>query len=277
MTTDDQALADRFEANRPRLRAVALRMLGSAAEADDAVQEAWLRLARTGAGTIDNLDAWLTTVVGRVSLDMLRKHTYRREEALPEQAVTALTPEEEAVRADSVGVALLIVLDTLTPAERLAFVLHDLFAVSFDEIAPIVGRSPEAARQLASRARRRVRSHPASPGADPSAQRQLVEAFLTAARGGDVATLLTLLDPEVSTRVDGQEARQGSAAVARFFAGRAQAARPALVDGEIGFAVVVGGRTEVVVRLTVHDGRIRAMDSFRNPELVRGHEVVLLG
>ena len=274
MTTDDQALAERFEASRPRLRAVALRMLGSAAEADDAVQEAWLRLSRTGAGAIDNLDAWLTTVVGRISLDMLRRHAHRREESLPDPAGPALTPEEEAVRADSVGVALLIVLDTLTPAERLAFVLHDLFAVSFDEIAPIVGRSPDAARQLASRARRRVRAHPPAPGA--SAQRRLVDAFLTAARGGDVATLLTLLDPDVTTRVDGRPGRQGSAAVAKFFAGRAQAARPALVDGTIGLVVVVDGQTKVVVRLNFHDGRIQRMDSFVDPDRIREHEVVLL-
>jgi RNA polymerase sigma-70 factor, ECF subfamily len=276
MTTDDRILAERFEANRPRLRAVALRMLGSAAEAEDAVQEAWLRLARTGAGTIDNLDAWLTTVVGRVSLDMLRRHSHRREEPLPEQALTELTPEEEAVRADSVGVALLIVLETLTPAERLAFVLHDLFAVSFDEIAPIVGRSPDAARQLASRARRRVRAHPATPGGDPSAQRRLVDAFLTAARGGDVAGLLTLLDPEVTTRVDGRPGRQGSAMVARFFAGRAQAARPALIDGALGIAVIVDGHTKGVLRLTVVDGRIHAIDAVMDQARISDLEVVVL-
>jgi RNA polymerase sigma-70 factor, ECF subfamily len=278
MTTDDQVLAERFEVSRPRLRAVAHRMLGSAAEAEDAVQEAWLRLARAGAGPIDNLDAWLTTVVGRVCLDMLRRHTYRREEALPDRAeAPAPSPEEEAVLADSVGVALLIVLDTLSPAERLAFVLHDLFAVSFDEIAPIVGRSPDAARQLASRARRRVRAHPATPGADPAADRRLVDAFLTAARGGDVATLLTLLDPDVQTRVEGREGRQGSAAVAHFFAGRAQTARTALVDGAVGVAVVADGRTKVILRLTIEGHRIRAIDALMDPARIADLEVVMLG
>src|SRR5690348_9786354 len=197
--TEDDVLAARFEENRPRLRAVAYRMLGSAAEADDAVQEAWLRLHRTGTGAVDNLAAWLTTVVGRVCLDMLRSRTSRREEPLDvaaEPPAPGTDPEDEAVLADSVGVALLVVLGTLAPIERLAFVLHDLFAVSYDEIAPIVGRSPAATRQLASRARRRIQASGPAGGARPAAdgaRRQLVEAFLAAARGGDFAELLTLL------------------------------------------------------------------------------------
>jgi RNA polymerase sigma-70 factor, ECF subfamily len=263
-------LADRFEENRPRLRAVAYRMLGSQAEADDAVQEAWLRLSRSG-GAVDNLAAWLITVVGRVCLDMLRSRTARREDGYAEQpaepAAGGPDPEREALLADAVGVALLVVLETLTPAERLAFVLHDLFAVSFDEIAPIVGRSPAAARQLASRARRRVRAGDhTEPGAP--ADRRIVEAFLDASRGGDMATLLTLLDPDVETRVDRRPALQGADAVARFFAGRARTARAALIDGTLGFVVARERRTFVAVRLTVTAGRITAFDTITDPEVL---------
>src|SRR5213593_3357932 len=197
-------LAERFEANRTHLRAVAYRMLGSVSEADDAVQEAWLRLSRSDTGEVENLRAWLTTVVARVCLDMMRSRRSRREEPLgphvPEPIVSredGLDPEHEALLADSVGLALLVVLETLTPAERLAFVLHDMFAVPFEDIAPIVDRSPEAARQLASRARRRVRSADPVPDADTTAQWEVVEAFLTAARGGDFEALVAVLDPDV--------------------------------------------------------------------------------
>src|ERR671939_364893 len=203
-------LAERFQEHRPRLRAVAYRMLGSTSEADDAVQEAWLRLGRSNAGEIDNLEAWLVTVVGRVALNMLRSRKTRREEPLdahlPDPIVDradATDPEHEALLADSVGLALLVVLETLTPAERLAFVLHDMFAVPFDEIAPIVGRSPDAARQLASRARRRVRGSAPVPDPDLSRQREVAEAFLAAVREGDFDGLLTVLDPDVVLRVDG--------------------------------------------------------------------------
>jgi RNA polymerase sigma-70 factor (ECF subfamily) len=283
-------LADRFERSRPRLRSVAYRMLGSAPEADDAVQEAWLRLDRTGPDGIDNLDAWLVTVVGRVCLDMLRSRTARREASLDATvtepaAATDAGPEQEAELADSVGLALLVVLEALTPAERLAFVLHDMFGVSFDEVAPIVGRSPEAARQLASRARRRVRAQPSSsPSRSPSsrspvgASREIVDAFLRAARGGEVETLLTLLDPDIRMRINGAAADQpgGAPTVARFFAGKAHSARPALIDGALGIAVVIGGEVRILLRLTVADGRITEMDSVLDPAAVASHEVSLL-
>ncbi|GIM89048.1 sigma-70 family RNA polymerase sigma factor [Paractinoplanes toevensis] len=257
-------LAARFEENRPRLRAVALRMLGSPAEADDAVQEAWLRLSRTGDDSVDNLSAWLTTVVGRVCLDLLRQRTARREDEFSaEPPATGDDPEQRALLADSVGLALLVVLETLTPAERLAFVLHDLFAVSFEEIAPIVGRSPDAARQLASRARRRVRATP--PENDAPADRHVVDAFLTASRGGELGTLLALLDPDVEMRVDRVVQNRGADAVARFFTGRARAARTALIDGAIGFAVIVDDQVKVVTRITVDHGRITAMDAITSP------------
>src|SRR5262249_38807841 len=202
-------LAERFEGHRPRLRAVAYRMLGSTSEADDAVQEAWLRLSRTDAGEVENLGGWLTTVVARVSLNMLRSRKARREEPLsvhlPDPILDradGMSPEHEALLADSVGLALLVVLETLSPPERLSFVLHDMFAVPFDEIAPIVERSPEAARQLASRARRRLQGENAVPDADLATQRQVAEAFLAAARDGDFEALLELLDPDVVLRAD---------------------------------------------------------------------------
>jgi RNA polymerase sigma-70 factor (ECF subfamily) len=261
-------LAARFEENRPRLRAVAMRMLGSAAEADDAVQEAWLRLSRTGDDQVGNLTAWLTTVVGRVCLDMLRQRTTRREDEYPaEPPAGGRDPEDEALLADSVGLALLVVLETLTPAERLAFVLHDLFAVPFEEIAPIVGRSPDAARQLASRARRRVRT-----GSDPDApaDRAVVDAFLAASRGGELGTLLTLLDPDVEMRVDEVVRNRGADAVAHYFSGRAQAARPALVDGVLGVAVILGGELKVAIRVTVAAGRITVLDAITSPAALSG-------
>jgi RNA polymerase sigma factor (sigma-70 family) len=272
-------LAAEFEQCRPRLRSVAYRMLGSAAEADDALQETWLRLDRTGRDGIGNLEAWLTTVVGRVCLDMLRTRTARREASL-DAAVTAPpaapgpTPDQEAELADSVGLALLVVLETLSPSERLAFVLHDLFGVSFDEIAPIVGRSPDAARQLASRARRRVQgsSHPAG-----GASRELVDAFLRAARGGEVETLLGLLDPDVRLHGTGDAAGiHGASSVARFFAGRAQSGRPALIDGALGVAVLnTDGQPWILLRLTEKDGRITALAGVRG-EAVASHDVLVL-
>jgi RNA polymerase sigma factor (sigma-70 family) len=256
--------AELFEANRPRLRALAYRMLGSFTEADDAVQEAWLRFDRTGAGGLDNVEAWLTTVAGRICLDQLRSRTARKETVWDESATLGEGPEDQALRADAVGEALLVVLRTLTPTERLAFVLHDLFGVPFDEIAPIVGRTPDAARQMASRARRRVRGAPSSD-ADVPAQRHIVEAFLTASRNGEFATLLTLLDPDVRMRVDGAGDRSGAEAVARFFDGRARTARPALIDGAVGVAVVTDGKIRVLMRFTVAGGRITTIDASTDP------------
>nr|WP_221376533.1 sigma-70 family RNA polymerase sigma factor [Actinoplanes polyasparticus] len=272
---------ERFEQNRPRLRAVAYRMLGSPTEADDAVQESWLRLNRTGADRIDNLDAWLTTVVGRVCLDMLRSRGARHEVTItPDQPAARPNPEDEALLADSVSLALLVVLETLTPPERLAFVLHDLFAVPFDEVAPIVGRSPDAARQLASRARRRVRAQPA----ERPAGREVVDAFLAASRNGEFETLLSLLDPDVRLRVDayGQEQlslpaeMQGSDALARFFTGKARNAEPALVDGALSIRVAPGDDTLLVITLTVTDGRITAFDAITDTARLRAMEILPL-
>jgi len=276
---DLDRLSQQFEAHRGQLKAVAYRMLGSLSDADDAVQEAWLRLARSGADGVDNLGAWLTTVVGRICLDMLRSRGSRREESLdartvePVAAFERTDPEQQALLADSVGLALLVVLETLTPTERLAFVLHDMFAVSFDEIAPIVGRSPAAARQLASRARRRIQADAATPEADLSRQRAVVEAFLTAARKGEFTALLTMLDPDVVLRGDDAAARMGGApevrgsqAVAGFFSGRAQGARPAVVDGAPGAVVVLGGQIRIVLSFIVSGGRILAVDVVADPE-----------
>ncbi|MEV4344094.1 sigma-70 family RNA polymerase sigma factor [Actinoplanes sp. NPDC049596] len=272
---------ERFEANRPRLRAVAHRMLGSTTEADDAVQEAWLRLDRTGTDKIDNLDAWLTTVVGRVCLDMLRSRATRREDTYESDLpAPAADPEQQTVLADSVGLALMVVLETLSPVERLAFVLHDLFAVPFDEIAPVVGRSPDAARQLASRARRRIQSQtlPATEQArlelatDSLAKRDLVDAFLAASRSGDFVTLLSLLDPDVRLRVDDTARQfgapatvQGSTLVAQFFSGRATAAITALIDGAVGIAVAPHGKTRIAVMLTFGNNRITTMTAIADP------------
>ena len=248
MTED--VLAQRFEENRSHLRAVAYRMLGSGAEADDAVQEAWLRLSRSDTSVVDNFSGWLTTVVSRIALDMLRARSTRSQyEAAPEPDPSP-DPAEQAEMADSVGVALLVVLDTLAPAERLAFVLHDLFAVPFEEIAPIVGKSPAAARQLASRARRRVRGASAPP--DVTRQRTLVTAFLAAAKEGDFAGLLEVLDPDVSLRLDPVVAAMGGAAdatgpdaVAAVFSGRAKAVRAVLLDGVPGLVWQLHGVPQV--------------------------------
>jgi RNA polymerase sigma factor (sigma-70 family) len=286
-------LAEQFEANRTHLRAVAYRMLGSVSEADDAVQEAWLRLGRADAGEIENLRAWLTTVVARVSLDMLRSRRSRREEAfgphVPEPIVSredGVDPEHEALLADSVGLALLVVLETLGPAERLAFVLHDMFGVPFDEIAPIVGRSPSAARQLASRARRRVQGAAPTPDADLGRQREVVDAFLAAARGGDFDALLAVLDPDVVLRVDrgavpagaSREVR-GAPSVAEQvsrFAGLAPLARPALVNGAAGFVVAPGGRPVAVAGFTVARGKVVEIDLLADPARLRELDLTVL-
>lgn len=278
--------AEQFETNRPHLRAVAYRMLGSAAEVDDAVQEAWLRLSRADAGEIGNLRGWLTTVVARICLDMLRARKSRREEPM-----SPLVPEpvafdahaEETEMADSVGAALLIVLETLAPAERLAFVLHDMFAVPFEEIAPIVGRTPAAARQLASRARRRVQGKPQIDDPDLDRQRRVVDVFLAAARNGDFEGLLAVLDPDVVARADEAAARLGSLAeirgapaVADFFKGRAQSARPALVDGALGVAVVFGGQLRVVLRLAFAGDRICGVEAIADAEHIARMDTEML-
>jgi RNA polymerase sigma factor (sigma-70 family) len=286
---DHDWLAERFEEHRSHLRAVAYRMLGSAAEADDAVQEAWLRLSRSGAGGVENLGGWLTTVVGRVSLDMLRARRARREDPLGDRLPDELPsrhgdPEQEALLADAVGPALLVVLETLTPAERLAFVLHDLFAVPFEEIAAVLGRSEAAARQLASRARRRVQGAPATAAADPGRQRAVVDAFLAAARDGDFDALVALLDPDVVLRADPAAVQAGAAAevrgapaVAGTFSGRARFARPALVDGAAGAVWAPGGRPRVVFAFTIAGGRITGIDLVADPERLRRATITLGG
>ena len=279
-----EALAERFEANRAHLRAVAYRMLGSVSEADDAVQEAWLRLSRSGGEGVENLNAWLTTVVARVCLDMLRSRKSRREEQLGVHLTDPIAnPEHEAVLADSVGLALLVVLETLAPAERLAFVLHDMFAMPFDEIAPIVQRSPAAARQLASRARRRVQG--ATPGGDTDliVRREIVDAFLAASRGGDFDALLALLDPEVVLRADEATVRagaekevRGAAAVARTFKGRARVAKLALVNGAPGAVWAPGGRPRVVFGFAISHGKIVQIDLIADPARISELELSIL-
>ncbi|MFI2362134.1 sigma-70 family RNA polymerase sigma factor [Promicromonospora sp. NPDC019610] len=320
MTPDELALA--FEQHRPRLRAVAYRMLGNPDDADDALQEAWLRLNRTGDEGIDNLAAWLTTVTGRICLDMLRSRSTRREDPLPsgrpdDTAAEILDdaspdPVREAELADVVGVAMQVVLESLDPAERLAFVLHDLFAVPYEQIAPVLGRSVAAARQLASRGRRRVQSGPgaraaagddagddvgshsgAADGTDRT-DRQVVEAFLLASRTGDLAGLMAVLAPDVVLRADqaavaaaaegadrgapllAREVR-GAAAVAGAFRGRASGAVPALIDGSVGFAYAPGGTPRGLFAVVVHDGRIAAVDMMGDPTTVAEAHVLLLG
>jgi RNA polymerase sigma factor (sigma-70 family) len=267
---DQDFLAERFEADRTRLTGVAYRMLGSASEADDAVQEAWLRLSRSDTHEIDNLTAWLTTVVGRVCLDMLRSRRTRAETPLEATGPIEADddPEREAMLADSVGKALLVVLDTLNPAERLSFVLHDMFAVPFEDIAPVVGRTPEAARQLASRARRRVQGEK-MPEADVSRQKEVVDAFLAASRAGEFDRLLALLDPDVVMRGDpaavslgNAPEMRGASTIATFFKGRAQAARPVLVDGTPGLGVWFGEKLKIVLVFTVDDGRVSDIEAI---------------
>ena len=294
-------LAEQFETNRSHLRAVAYRMLGSPSEADDAVQESWLRLSRTDTSGVENLGGWLTTVVARVCLDQLRARKSRREDALdastPDPIVSREDggdPEDEALMADAMGLALQVVLDTLNPAERLAFVLHDLFDVPFEEIAPIVGRTPTAARQLASRARRRVRGQGQeleeegaavpTPDADLAHQRAVVDAFLAASRGGEFDALLALLDPEVVYRADQVAAAMGSAgeirgadAVARRFVGQARGAQPALINGAAGAVWAPGGQPRVVFAFTVAGGTITAIYLIADPERLRQLDVAIVG
>jgi RNA polymerase sigma factor (sigma-70 family) len=280
--SDRDWLAARFEDERPQLRRIAYRMLGTVDESDDAVQEAWIRLSRADESAVENLAAWLTTVVGRVCLDMLRARRSRREEFvgswMPEPIVAiddAPTPEDEALIADGVGLALLVVLQTLAPAERLAFVLHDMFAVPFDEIATIVGRRPEATRQLASRARRRVQGARAEPDVDLPEQRRVVDAFFAAARDGDFDALLAVLDPEVTLRVDAGPGsplareplvgRDAVVAETRRWAVLTPLARPAVVNGVAGAVIGRPGRPFAVVGCTVTDGRITALDFVVDP------------
>ncbi|MGH2743352.1 MAG: sigma-70 family RNA polymerase sigma factor [Thermoleophilaceae bacterium] len=280
---EHEFLAQQFEEHRSRLRAVAYRMLGSLSEADDAVQETWLRLSRSDADEVDNLGGWLTTVVARVSLNMLRSRRSRREEPfdarMPDPIVDradGTDPEHEALLADSVGLALLVVLETLNPAERLAFVLHDMFAVPFDEIAPVIDRSPDATRQLASRARRRVQGEPAVPDADLDTQREVLDAFLAAARGGDFEALLEVLDPDVVLRADRGAVSLGSGRVVRGAANVARQAsafsrldidvRIALVNGAIGTVTFRDGRPFAIAGFTIQNRRIVEMDVFADPE-----------
>jgi RNA polymerase sigma factor (sigma-70 family) len=286
-------LAERFEEDRIRLRAVAYRMLGSLSEADDAVQEAWLRLSRTDASKVENLAGWLTTVVARISLNMLRSRNARREEPLgvrmPDPIVDradGTDPEHEALLADSVGLALLVVLEMLSPAERLAFVLHDMFAVPFDEIAPIVDRSPEAARQLASRARRRVQGEKTVPDADLDTQREVVDAFLAAARDGDFDALVAVLDPDVVLRADlgplpggGSREVRGAAAVAGQALTYSQLGlhvQPALINGVAGVVSTRNGEPFSVGGVTVRGGRIVEMDILADPERLRQLDLTIL-
>jgi RNA polymerase sigma-70 factor, ECF subfamily len=300
----NEMMGEQFEANRSHLRAVAYRMLGSLSEADDAVQEAWLRLSRSDTSGVQNLAGWLTTVVARVCLDMLRSRKAKAEQALEEIVEPVVTtsgaktvsqgsvdsdPEQEAILAESVGLALLVVLDTLAPAERLAFVLHDMFAVPFDEIAAIVGRSEDATRQLASRARRRVQGADKVRDKGVSAQRKVVDAFLAAIRAGDFDGLIAVLDPDVVVRAESPEgvreirgaqnwaksalAYQRSHPVAQF----ARSVQPALVDGSAGIILAPHGRLSRVLRFTIADGKIREVEIIVNPERLRGLEIRTLG
>ena len=297
MDEHDDWLAQRFEENRTHLRTVAYRMLGSISEADDAVQEAWLRLSRSDTSGIENLGGWLTTVVGRVCLNMLRSRRSRREEPLGDPPGTrvpdpiasradGLDPEHEALLADSVGLALLVVLETLAPAERLAFVLHDMFAVPFEEIAPIAGRSPTAARQLASRARRRVQGAATSADAGLACQREAVDAFLAASREGDFEALLAVLDPDVVLRIDGGAVRAGLSREVRgvravaeqtlTFSRLSPFVRPALVNGAAGVVVAPRGRPFAVMGFTVRRGKIVEIDVLADPARLRQLDLAVL-
>jgi RNA polymerase sigma factor (sigma-70 family) len=290
---EQKALAERFEEHRTHLRGVAYRMLGSLSEADDAVQEVWFRLSRADTGAVENLGGWLTTVVARVCLDMLRSREARREDPqgvhVPEQLMSregGADPEQEALLADSVGLALLVVLDTLDPAERIAFVLHDLFAVPFDEIASILGRSPAAARQLASRARRRVQGADRVPEAELTRQRGVVETFLAALRGGDLEALLAVLDPDVVIRADRAAMPPGapteirgaraSATLALSLSRGARFAQPALVNGTVGLVVAPWGRLSLTLRFTLVDGKIGQIDVVADPTSLREFDLAVL-
>ena len=297
MTADKTWLSERFEAQRAQLRGVAYRMLGSLSEAEDALQESWLRVSRADTSGVENLGGWLTTVVARVSLDMLRSRKSRREESLAEAPAKlkpvagrpdTLDPEQEVVLADSVGIALLVVLENLTPTERLAFVLHDLFGMSFDDISPIVGRSPAAARQLASRARRRVRGREAAANADVKTQRQVVEAFLAAAREGNFDALLGVLDPAVVRRADAaalppgatRELRGAEAVAQGALAGARRAGSPpvalALINGKVGVVVAPRGHLTMAMQFEIGGAKITAIDIVADPDRLRGLEVGLL-
>jgi RNA polymerase sigma factor (sigma-70 family) len=298
---DEQSwLTERFEQNRPRLRGLAYRMLGSLNEAEDAVQDAWLRLTRSDTATIENLDGWLTTVVSRVCLDVLRSRKSRREEPIGAQVLEpsvlrgeGADPEGEAVLADAVGVALLVVLDTLTPAERLVFVLHDLFAMPFDEIAPIVGRTPAAAKQLASRARRRVRGSPAPSDAGKARQREVVEAFLRAARAGDLDGLLAVLDPDAVVRIDGATRMAGGAADAvdavrevrgaltwvKQFIAMSRGLRfvqPALIDGSVGLILAPRGKLARALTFTFANAKVTRVEVIGDPARLRELHIAML-
>ncbi|MFJ8362125.1 sigma-70 family RNA polymerase sigma factor [Streptomyces sp. NPDC093984] len=286
-----EELAERFEAQRGRLRAVAYRMLGSLGEAEDAVQETWLRLARTDAAEVENLPGWLRTVISRICLDMLRSRASRREDPEPVSDEVgadggASGPEEEALLADSVGLALLVVLDRLSPAERVAFVLHDSFGVPFEQIAPVVGRSTVTTKKLASRARHKVRGTSAPPPAELDGHRRVVEAFLAAARGGDLSGLLAVLAPDVVRRADaaalppgGAPELRGARAVAGqtvLLRGRARFAEVALVDGAVGAVVAPCGRLRLVLKVTVEDGRITSYEAIADPVRLRGLALAVL-
>jgi RNA polymerase sigma-70 factor (ECF subfamily) len=288
---ESDCLAQRFEANRARLRAVAYRMLGSVGDADDAVQEAWLRLSRSKTSEVENLDGWLTTVVARLCLNVLQSRTSRREVPfgvhLPDPILDrhdGMSPEHEALLADSVGLALLVVLETLSPLERLSFVLHDMFAVPFEQIAPIVDRSPEAARQLASRARRRLQGENAVPDADLATQREVADAFMAAAREGDFEALLELLDPDVVLRQDfGVEGESKIVRGARLVAGQALfysrlglEYRPALVNGAVGGVFLRDGEPYSVGAATVRGGKIVELDFLNDPERLRRLDLTIL-
>jgi len=282
-----EGLAQRFEAERGRLRGVAYRMLGSLGEAEDAVQEAWLRLGRADSGGIDNLEGWLTTVVARVCLDMLRSRKSHREDPLDVQEAARMPssndPEQELLLANSVGLALMVILDTLEPAERLAFVLHDMFAMPFDEIAEVVGRSTDATRQLASRARRRIQGSPA-PQADRSRQREIVDAYLAAAREGNFDALMSLLDPKIVLRADHRvlgrggpaEIRSAAVIAERAVKAGARAAQPALIDGEVGVVVAPRGKLLMVLKFTVADGKIVEMEAIADRDRLRQLDLAVL-
>jgi RNA polymerase sigma-70 factor (ECF subfamily) len=298
--TDEERLATEFEGHRAHLAAVAYRMLGTHAEADDAVQETWLRLSRAESSQISNLGGWLTTVTSRICLDILRSRTSRREDSLDDMpgyselssTADGADPEADAVLADAMGPALLVVLDTLRPAERLAFVLHDLFGVPFDEIATIVDRTPDAARQLASRARRRVRGSNAGSATDPTRQREIVQAFLDASRNGEFEKLVALLDPDIILRADDtvvataaarhpiappiESEIRGAHAVASTFSGRARTAKLALIDGVVGAVWAPGRKPRVLFSITVEGGRVVAIDVIGDASALSEHEVEIL-
>jgi len=290
---DNDLLTQRFEENRPRLRAVAYRMLGSVGEAEDAVQEAWLRLTRTDTAGIENLGGWLTTVVARICLNLLRSRAQRREDPLdvrvPEPIISpdaGMDPEQEALLADAVGLALMVVLETLTPAERLAFVMHDMFAMPFEEVASMIERTPAATRQLASRARHRVQGQAPAPDPDPARQRIVVNAFFAAARDGDFDALVAVLDPDVVLRADGGTARGRRTVVihtARDVAAQAVLAarfapfvRPALINGTAGAVIATGARVLSIMAFTVADGRIVAIDVLQDPERLAAVDLAVL-